>query len=315
MLSADSKSLLELSQIKAEGQNGVDGSSSNKDVLRLPGFQQAFGSTEIGRFSQHEGFFETTLPQPEVPPETKVSTTPQNTNKRTRNPRGSRKNKNNNNNNNNSNRSLEGVEKNNWPQEQSLQCLNQPMKKESWPEMNSVMPQMPMPMSMSMQSMAMNNQVRTNCYPYQSMDDQQNYGQQWPHPTSHPSLQPPMMQDPNCYYQHQHHNHQYCQPYYNNQHQQETPLTSPGHTFHPDYGDPFYPQYPPQNWRNHPYYNQHHFPHQSIPPLPPPYMNQQYNDMSPYRHCSAGTTGYQNHNRSWVMNRDFKIHNYSSGIV
>lgn len=86
------KDLLASAHVISEVSPEVNGNKEDPGSTRLPGFHQAFGSTEIGRFSQPDGFFEAAVaaenerkvcmsPLPPPPP------------KRGRAPRGGRKSK------------------------------------------------------------------------------------------------------------------------------------------------------------------------------------------------------------------------------
>uniref|UniRef100_A0A1B6LYR3 Sex-determining region Y protein n=1 Tax=Graphocephala atropunctata TaxID=36148 RepID=A0A1B6LYR3_9HEMI len=52
------KELLASAKVICEGSPVLNGKLDDSNSTRLPGFHQAFGSTEIGRFSQPDGFFE-----------------------------------------------------------------------------------------------------------------------------------------------------------------------------------------------------------------------------------------------------------------
>lgn len=198
----------------------INKNSNGKDILRLPGFHQAFGSTEIGRFSQPDGFFEAAVQQEN---EAKMNLTPPPPPpvKRTRAPRGGRKSK-------------ARVEIEKW-QDPNPMVGNLVPKKEMWPDWN--------PNSHQPCENPMNGQQRMmNYYPYheesrpQSSYPEMAYQQQW--------------QQDSGYYDRPNYN-QYYQPYYN-------PPQDPVRNYHDCYPDYYYNHN--QNWRNHPYYHPNHFP-------------------------------------------------------
>lgn len=232
-----------MTSVKVVSENGVklevkpevdtSGDSVNKDILRLPGFHQAFGSTEIGRFSQHDGFFEAAAHQPEPVPKVSTPPPPTTATKRGRAPRNSRKSK-------------QRAEVEKWP-DPCPPPVSHAGKKETWPEWNPNVQQ-------GCESIV-SNQQRMNYYQYHDEPRPQinfpepSYPQQW--------HQEPVYYDRPCY-------NQYYPPCYNPPPPSQEPVRN-YHDFYPDY----YYHGHNQNWRNHPYYNPSHFPmshhhHQNI---------------------------------------------------
>uniref|UniRef100_A0A1B6C634 Sex-determining region Y protein n=1 Tax=Clastoptera arizonana TaxID=38151 RepID=A0A1B6C634_9HEMI len=197
--------------------------SEGKDILRLPGFHQAFGSTEIGRFSQPDGFFEAVVLQEN---EAKMNLTPPPPPpvKRTRAPRGSRKSK-------------ARAEMDKWQDANPMMGGLVP-KKEMWSDWN---PNLHQPCEN-----IMNNQQRMmNYYSYHEENRPQSGYPEMPYQSQ--------WQSDSGYYERQNYN-QYYQPYYN------SPQESI-RNYHDCYPDYYYNHN--HNWRSHPYYHptqQHHPP-------------------------------------------------------
>ncbi|XP_054261309.1 uncharacterized protein LOC128985626 isoform X2 [Macrosteles quadrilineatus] len=196
------KELLASAKVIPEDSPLVNGKQEDSGSMKLPGFHQAFGSTEIGRFSQPDGFFEAAVaaenerkvcmsPLPPPPP------------KRGRAPRGGRKAK-------------SRVEPEKWPDP----CYpgNMMGKKEPWQEWN--------PGMQPGCGDVMNSLQRMNCYPYHEerppmVPDMYNHN----HPQWHPDMP---------YYERQNYN-QYYPPYYN------PPSQEPVRSYHDCYPPYDYP--------------------------------------------------------------------------
>ncbi|KAG8327174.1 hypothetical protein J6590_024560 [Homalodisca vitripennis] len=210
------KELLASAKVISEGSPVEDLSST-----RLPGFHQAFGSTEIGRFSQPDGFFEAAVAA-ENERKVSMSPLPPPPPKRGRAPRGGRKAK-------------SRAEPEKWP-DPCLPMGNAMVKKDSWQDWN--------PGLQPGCDNAMNSLQRMNCYPYH---EDQRPPVNCPHPDMY---QYPQWHSEMPYYERQNCN-QYYPPYYN-------PPQEQMRSYHDCY-TPY--DYPPPSWRGHPYYHPSHFPH------------------------------------------------------